>query len=48
MLEAQEKAEEIRRAGKLDEDLTYLGRDAWKYYNKKIGVRGTFDLGARK
>jgi hypothetical protein len=47
MLDAQEKAEEIRRAEKLDDSLTYLGKDAWRYYNKRIGVRGTYDLGRK-
>lgn len=46
MLEAQERADDIRRAQRTDEHLTYLGKDAWKYYNKKIGVRGTYDLGS--
>jgi len=34
-------------AQRTDEQLTYLGKDAWKYYNKKIGLRGFIDLGAK-
>lgn len=35
---ADAEAEQVKLA-KTDEHLTYLGKDAWKLYNKKIGTR---------
>lgn len=40
-----DKQDELDRQAKTDEHLSYLGKDAWKYYLKKIGLRQTFDLG---
>jgi len=45
-LETQEQQDELNRRAQTDEQLTYLSKDAWKYYQKKIGLRGTYDLGA--
>lgn len=39
MLEARDKQEELDKYVKTDEHLTYLGKDAWHLYNKKIGLR---------
>lgn len=39
MLEAQEAKAAIDKQLKTDEHLTYLGKDAWGLYNKKIGTR---------
>jgi hypothetical protein len=39
MLEDQEWQEELDRRRATGEHLEYLGKDAWKLYNKKIGVR---------
>jgi len=39
MLDAQDQKDELDKRAKTDEYLTYLGKDAWKLYNKKIGVR---------
>lgn len=36
---AQERQEQINQAVKQDGDLTYLAKDAWRYYNKQIGTR---------
>lgn len=38
-VEDQDWQDEVNRRVKTDEHLTYLGKDAWKLYNKKIGVR---------
>jgi hypothetical protein len=38
-LEAQEAQDELSKKAQTDEQLEWLSRDAWKYYNKKIGVR---------
>lgn len=38
-VEDQDWKAEIDKSTKLDEQLTYLGKDAWRLYNKKIGVR---------
>lgn len=38
MLETQDKQEELDKQAKTDEHLTYLSKDAWKYYRKKIGL----------
>jgi hypothetical protein len=39
MLEAQDKADALAKRAKVDEHLDYLSKDAWKYYNKKVGLR---------
>lgn len=39
MLEAQDQQDELDKRAKIDEHLTYLGKDAWRLYGKKIGVR---------
>ena len=39
MIEQQEAQEELDRRAKQDEELSYLAKDAWKFYNKKIGTR---------
>lgn len=39
MLDARDDADRARTQHGVDEHLTYLGRDAWKLYNKKIGTR---------
>jgi hypothetical protein len=44
-LDDQDLKNEFDKRMKTDEHLSYLGKDAWKLYNKKIGLRGTFDLG---
>lgn len=46
-VEDQELKDEFDKRQLTDEQLTYLSKDAWKYYNKKIGLRGTVDLGRR-
>jgi hypothetical protein len=38
-LEDQELKDEFDKRMKTDEHLTYLGKDAWNLYRKKIGVR---------
>lgn len=38
-IEMQEAQEQIDKQAKIDENNTYLAKDAWKYYQKKIGVR---------
>ena len=35
----QEHQEALDKRVKQDEDLTYLSKDAWRYYNKKAGLR---------
>jgi hypothetical protein len=47
MLDAQDIQENIDKQMKTDEHLTYLGKDAWKLYLKKLGLRGTYDMGAK-
>lgn len=39
MLEEQDMKAELDRRAQTDEHLSYLGRDAWNLYLKKIGVR---------
>lgn len=39
MLDAQDAKESLDKQVKTDEHLSYLGKDAWNLYNKKIGVR---------
>lgn len=39
MLDAQDERVEEAKRTKTDAHLTHLGKDAWRYYNKKIGVR---------
>lgn len=39
MLEERETRDDLLKAAKQDELLTYLGKDAWGLYNKNIGVR---------
>lgn len=46
-VEDQDWKAEIDRAAKTDEQLTMTAKDAWKYYNKKIGLRGSIDLGRK-
>lgn len=38
-IEAQEAQKEMDKRNMTDEHLTYLSKDAWRLYNKKIGVR---------
>lgn len=38
-LDIQDAKDELMKAAKQDEMLTYLGKDAWGLYNKNIGVR---------
>ena len=38
-LDAQDAAVEIDKRAKTDEHLSYLGKDAWNLYKKKIGLR---------
>jgi len=47
-LEAQEQQDELRTSAQTDEQLTDRSKDGWKYYQTKLGVRGTVDLGARQ
>ena len=44
MLEAQEAEADAKKQAKTDEHLHYLGKDAWKLYLKKLGLRGYLDL----
>lgn len=46
-VEGQEASEEAGLKAQTAEHLDYLGKDAWKLYLKKIGLRGTYDLGAK-
>lgn len=46
-LDAEDAQVELDKRAKTDEHLTHLGKDAWKYYKKKIGLRQTFDLGRK-
>ncbi len=39
MLEAQDQQDDLDKRVKTDDHLTHLGKDAWKMYNKKIGLR---------
>lgn len=39
MLEERDQMDDIQKAARQDEMLTYLGKDAWGLYNKNIGVR---------
>lgn len=39
LLEARDQQDELDKRAKTDEHLSYLGKDAWKLYNKKIGLR---------
>jgi len=39
MLDEQEAKDDLDKRAKTDEHLDYLGKDAWKLYNKKIGLR---------
>jgi len=41
MIEAQEKAEELKKASEIDERNEYLTRDAFRYYKMKQGLRST-------
>jgi hypothetical protein len=47
LMDEQDLKDEFDKRQKTDEHLQYLAKDAWKYYNKKIGLRGTIDLGAK-
>jgi hypothetical protein len=47
MMDEQDLKDEFDKRQQTDENLQYLAKDAWKYYNKKIGLRGTIDLGAK-
>lgn len=38
-IETREKMEDLNRRAQTDELLTYLGKDAWGLYKKKIGTR---------
>lgn len=38
-LDAQDAEQEQAKQAQTDEHLTYLGKDAWRLYNKKIGTR---------
>jgi hypothetical protein len=46
-LDEQDVQEEEVKRRLTDEHLKYLSKDAWKLYNKKIGLRGSIDLGAK-
>ena len=46
-VEEQDAKEEFNKRQQTDEQLTMTAKDAWKYYNTKIGTRGTYDLGAK-
>ncbi len=35
----QERQEKLQKAIKQNEDLEYLSKDAWRYYQKKVGTR---------
>lgn len=39
MVEAQDRQDLFDKRAKQDEHLSYLAKDAWKYYNQKIGLR---------
>lgn len=39
LLLEQEKKERLEQLGQRSEHLDYLAKDAWKFYNKKIGTR---------
>jgi hypothetical protein len=39
LLNAQDQQDELDKRMRTDEHLSYLGRDAWRLYGKKIGVR---------
>lgn len=39
MLEANEAKQELNNKFQQDDMLSYLGKDAWRLYNKKIGTR---------
>ncbi len=45
MVEAQDNKEEFDRRLVTTERNHELAKDGWKLYNKKIGLRGTYDLG---
>ena len=38
MLEAQDHQDDFQKQAKTDEHLTYLGKDGWQLYRKKIGL----------
>ena len=38
MLDAQDQKDELDKRAKTDEHLTYLGKDGWQLYRKKIGL----------
>lgn len=39
MLEDREFASDMQKRAATEEHLTHLGKDAWKYYNMKLGTR---------
>lgn len=47
-IEGRETQDEIDKRVVLDDQLQRVSKDAWKYYLKKIGVRETYDLGAKR
>jgi hypothetical protein len=42
MLEAQDAQDEADKKAKTDEYLTHLGKDAWKLYKRKLGLRAIY------
>ena len=44
MLEAQDSQDEFGKRAQTDEHLTYLSKDAWKYYRTKIGLGRSWNL----
>ena len=47
LVEQQDADEEAQKQAIIDERNTGLAKDSWKLYKKKIGLRGTIDLGAQ-
>lgn len=41
-LDAQDQQDDLDKRAKTDEHLTYLGKDAWNLYRKKIGLGRTY------
>ena len=43
-LDARDQEAELAKRAKTDEHLTYLGKDAWKLYRKKIGLGRSWNM----
>lgn len=45
-IEGREHQDELKVREQNSEMLDYTGKEAWKYYKTKLGLRGTVDLGS--